>query len=150
MTDKHVEVQEIARRLDTVTVLDLIESTLSQIARAEDDFRRWAMLRVQSLGETEQSIFLDATNLFCDNWRWPLRKAKLAWRAVHGEMGDLSWQTLVKMSLVYDVLEEDTIKVRWEVRQFGRMMESGPLSTSVCSVGSVFTQSSDRLRTISA
>lgn len=67
------------------------------------DERLWTELRVSydRLSSDEKKMFLDAASFF-NNSTWNLREAKSYWRLLYGHK-DLQWQTLVDMSLVYDV-----------------------------------------------
>ncbi|BBN03865.1 protein SERAC1 [Marchantia polymorpha subsp. ruderalis] len=89
------------------------------------DERLWAKLRVSydRLGSQEKEIFLDAASFF-NNSRWSLREAKSSWRVLYG-LEDLRWQTLVDMSLVYDVDEKDRIQMHEQLRSLGIRLASG-------------------------
>ncbi|KAG6550695.1 hypothetical protein Mapa_007792 [Marchantia paleacea] len=89
------------------------------------DERLWAKLRVSydRLGSQEKEIFLDAASFF-SNSTWKLREAKSSWRVLYG-LEDLRWQTLVDMSLVYDVDEEHTIQMHEQLRSLGIRLASG-------------------------
>ncbi|CAM6083436.1 unnamed protein product [Calypogeia fissa] len=109
------------------------KGTLSALERAEKvkntDKKLWAKLRVsfENLEEGEQQIFLDATNFFIENRNnWSLSRAKMAWRSAYGPVSDPWWQTLVDMSLVYDVDDNETIRVHEQLQSLGRMIASDP------------------------
>ncbi|PTQ38716.1 hypothetical protein MARPO_0049s0015 [Marchantia polymorpha] len=93
------------------------------IMRLDDQL--WAKLRVSydRLGSQEKNIFLDAASFF-SNSTWKLREAKACWRVLYG-LEDLRWQTLVDLSLVYNVTEEKSIQMHEQLRSLGNRLASG-------------------------
>jgi hypothetical protein len=70
-------------------------------------------------------VFLDATTFFHENWIWKLRDAKAAWRVAHETKQERRiWQTLVALSLVYDVGEDESIRVHEQLQSLGRKIAS--------------------------
>ncbi|PTQ26540.1 hypothetical protein MARPO_1060s0002, partial [Marchantia polymorpha] len=89
------------------------------------DEKLWAKLRVSydRLGSQEKNMFLDAASFF-SNSTWNLREAKACWRVLYGKE-DLRWQTLVDLSLVYNVKEENSIQMHAQLRSLGIRLASG-------------------------
>lgn len=89
------------------------------------DEKLWAKLRVSydRLGSQEKNMFLDAASFF-SNSTWNLREAKACWRVLYGKE-DLRWQTLVDLSLVYNVTEEKSIQMHEQLRSLGIRLASG-------------------------
>ncbi|OAE33759.1 hypothetical protein AXG93_4573s1000 [Marchantia polymorpha subsp. ruderalis] len=89
------------------------------------DKKLWAQLKVSydRLGSQEKEIFLDAASFF-SNSTWNLREAKACWRVLYG-YEDIQWQTLVDLSLVYDVIEEENIQMHEQLRSLGIRLASG-------------------------
>ncbi|PTQ26588.1 hypothetical protein MARPO_0893s0001 [Marchantia polymorpha] len=89
------------------------------------DDKLWAQLRVSydRLGSQEKEIFLDAASFF-SNSSWKLREAKACWRVLYGYK-DIQWQTLIDLSLVYDVTEEKSIQMHEQLRSLGIRLASG-------------------------
>ncbi|BFI34203.1 protein SERAC1 [Marchantia polymorpha subsp. ruderalis] len=89
------------------------------------DDKLWAQLKVSydRLGSQEKEIFLDAASFF-SNSTWNLREAKACWRVLYG-YEDIQWQTLVDLSLVYDVIEEENIQMHEQLRSLGIRLASG-------------------------
>ncbi|BFI39947.1 protein SERAC1 [Marchantia polymorpha subsp. ruderalis] len=86
--------------------------------------RLWAKLKVSydRLGSQEKEIFLDVASFF-SNSSWNLLEAKSSWRVLYG-YEDLRWQTLVDMSLVYDVGEKKSIQMHEQLRSLGIKLAS--------------------------
>ncbi|BFI34214.1 protein SERAC1 [Marchantia polymorpha subsp. ruderalis] len=99
------------------------------LVEAEDvvglDKKLWAQLRVSydRLGSQEKEIFLDAASFF-SNSTWKLREAKACWRVLYG-LEDIGWQSLVDLSLVYNVMEEESIQMHEQLRSLGIRLASG-------------------------
>ncbi|BFI34225.1 protein SERAC1 [Marchantia polymorpha subsp. ruderalis] len=89
------------------------------------DEKLWAKLRVSydRLGSEEKEMFLDAASFFSKS-TWNLREAKACWRVLY-DSEDLRWQTLVDLSLVYNVMEEESIQMHEQLRSLGIRLASG-------------------------
>ncbi|CAM6127498.1 unnamed protein product [Calypogeia fissa] len=101
--------------------------TFQALVKAENvkhfDDRLWKKLRpsYEGLGDREKQMFLDATTFFSGNSKWTLRQAKAAWRAAYGRGVEvLLWQTLVDMSLVKNVQDDESIKVQEQLQSLGQ------------------------------
>ncbi|BBM98075.1 protein SERAC1 [Marchantia polymorpha subsp. ruderalis] len=81
--------------------------------------RLWLKLQISydRLNPMEQEMFLDAATLFC-NSTWNLQEAKTCWSVLYG-FEHIRWKTLVDLSLVYAVREEDCIQMHEQMRSLG-------------------------------
>ncbi|CAM6118613.1 unnamed protein product [Calypogeia fissa] len=105
------------------------EQALHALRKAGENFEvgLWEKLRLSYdglEGENVKEMFLDATTFFCTDPQWTLRDAKAAWRKAYDVIEIPLWRTLVNRSLVYDVGEDETIKVHEQLKSLGQKIAS--------------------------
>ncbi|KAL3675034.1 hypothetical protein R1sor_024982 [Riccia sorocarpa] len=82
--------------------------------------RLWDILQFSydRLSGEAKEIFLDCASFFVGS-SWRLREAKVAWQLLYSNFTDDFWESLVNTSLVYDVKDDDSMKMHEQMQDLG-------------------------------
>ncbi|KAL3675007.1 hypothetical protein R1sor_024955 [Riccia sorocarpa] len=82
--------------------------------------RLWDILQFSydHLADEAKEMFLDCASFFAGS-SWRLHEAKVAWQSLFPNYADDFWESLVNMSLVYDVKDDDSIQMHEQMKDLG-------------------------------